>query len=68
MKKIWKRIITIYTIFDPEDVDIEDLSREAMSGNGHYNYQDEEVEDPSEENDLIESEFYHQLFEEDDEY
>jgi len=65
MRKIWKRSITIYTDYDPQDVDIEDLAREAMTGGGHYAYQDEELDDPATESDLIESEFYHQCFEED---
>jgi hypothetical protein len=65
MRKIWKRSITIYTDYDPQDVDIEDLAREAMTGNGYFIYQDEELDDPSNEVDLVDSEFYHQCFEED---
>ena len=47
MRKIWKRSITIYTDYDPEDVDIEDLAREAMAGSGYFVYCDEELDDPS---------------------
>ena len=65
MRRIWKRSITIYTDYDPEDVDIEDLSREAMTGNGYFTFQDEELDDPADESDLIDSDFYHQCFEED---
>lgn len=65
MRKIWKRSITIYTDYDPEDVDIEDLAREVMAGGGHYTYQDEEIDNPSTESDLTDSEFYHRCFEED---
>lgn len=64
MRRFWKRTIVIYTDFDPEDTDIEDLSREAMTGNGHFVYQDEEVDDPSKESDLTESEFFHQCLDE----
>ena len=65
MRKIWKRSITIYTDYDPEDVDIEDLAREAMAGSGYFVYCDEELDDPSAETELTCSEFYHQCFEED---
>lgn len=65
MRKIWKRSITIYTDYDPEDIDIEDLSRDAMAGEGHFVYSDEEIDDPTTEVGLVDSEFYHQCFEED---
>jgi len=64
--KIWKRTIVIYTNYDPEDFDIEDLSREAMSGEGFYLYSDEELEDPLEELELSESDFFHRCVEDSD--
>lgn len=65
-RKIWKRTIIIYTDYDPEDVDIEDLSRDAMAGNGCYTYYDEEVDDVTEEPELATSEFFHQFDEDQD--
>lgn len=66
MRKIWKRTIVIYTDYDPEDIDIEDLSREAMTGNGHFVYRDEELDDPTADVTLTESEFFHQCLEQED--
>lgn len=63
MKKIWRRTVFFYTDFDPEDFDVEDLAREVMAGNGYYVYSDMEVDDPTEEENLNESEFLHQCFE-----
>jgi len=65
MRRFWKRTVKIYTDYDPEDIDIEDLSREAMAGNGHYEYIDEEIDDPSGELELAESEYFHQCLDDD---
>jgi len=66
--KIWKRTVQIYTKFDPEDVDIEDLARDVMIGDGHLIYKDEELDDSLiyAEKELIESEFFHQCMEDQD--
>lgn len=65
MRKIWKRTIVIYVDYNPEDVDIEDLSREAMQDDYHFVYNDEELDDPAFETDLICSDFYHRCLEDD---
>jgi hypothetical protein len=36
-----------------------------MAGNGHYEYIDEEIDDPSGELELAESEYFHQCLDDD---
>jgi hypothetical protein len=67
MKVFFKRTITIYTDYDPGDLDIEDLSREAMAGNGYYTYVDHQLESVDDEPDLLESEFFYLSTKEDNE-
>ena len=48
VKGLFKTVIVIWSEFDPEDYDIEDLSREALKGDAHCSAVEKEfVDDPS---------------------
>lgn len=42
-KKLWKTTITIWTDYDPTDVELEDLAREATCGDAYCSGQSAEA-------------------------
>ena len=42
-KQLWKTTIIIWTDYDPSEFEIDDLAREAMSGDGYCSEQNTEL-------------------------
>lgn len=42
-KQLWRTTIVIWTDYDPSDLEIDDLAREAVSGDAYCNHQTTET-------------------------
>lgn len=58
-KTLWKTTAVIWTDFNPQTLEIDDLAREAMGGDAHCSREDHElVEDPAGDPDWDGTEFF----------